>query len=58
MTVTHWAIIIFSVALIGYGVWAAATKKQPTISSTLTEWAFRNPIVPFGIGVLMGHFFW
>jgi hypothetical protein len=29
-----------------------------SISVSLFEFSKRNPIVPFGVGILMGHFFW
>jgi len=31
---------------------------QPTVSSTLRAWAANWPILPFTVGVLIGHLFW
>ena len=51
-------LIITAVLLIGYGTWAAVTKKQATISSIITKYSFKYPIIPFVMGVLIGHWLW
>lgn len=51
--------VVFGVtaALIAYDVWAAFTPGA-TISEVMLVLAHNHPIIPFALGVLMGHFFW
>lgn len=38
----------------------AGVHQEPaqTVSATLLEWSRRWPMLPFAIGVLIGHLFW
>ena len=51
--------LVAGVFLLGYEVWAIATKKQ---KATLSEgvWAAlkKYPYIGFFAGILAGHFFW
>jgi hypothetical protein len=52
-------IAVMVVLLIGYDVWTAIKKgATTTISWTLWTYAQQYPIIPFALGVLMGHLFW
>jgi hypothetical protein len=52
-------VIIFAVtgALILYDVWASFVPGA-TISEVMLKLGHYHPIIPFGLGILMGHFFW
>ena len=50
-------LIAGAILMIIYELWAAITKKAPTISQFVWDWSKRYPIVPFLFGLLMGHFF-
>lgn len=57
--VTVW--IIFAVAglLIFWDVYAGANSdKGDTITEIIRAAAARHPIIPFALGVVMGHLFW
>lgn len=52
-------IIAATVILIGYDVFAFIfAGADATISVVIWEASKDFPMVPFGFGVLMGHFFW
>ena len=52
-------IVAATAALVAYDLYAAATPQQgDTISEVIAGAARRRPIIAFGMGVLMGHFFW
>lgn len=52
-----WAVAI--VGLLGYEVWAIATKKKgETLSEAVWRWNSKYPYIPFAFGLLMGHLFW
>lgn len=55
---TVWVIGLAAVALIGWDIYAALSPTQPTISILMLVTAQKHPLLPFGFGVLMGHFFW
>jgi hypothetical protein len=55
---TTWVIVACAVVLIGWDIYAAMSPTQPTISALVLGYAHKYTIVPFGFGVLMGHFFW
>lgn len=40
--------------------WYAIVKQQPkeTVSAMLLEWSQAWPILPFMVGVIIGHIFW
>jgi hypothetical protein len=55
------AIILVIVAglLIVWDIYlAAAPPTGDTISEVIRDFAYRHPIIPFAIGVLIGHWFW
>lgn len=52
-----WLLLVSLGGLVGYEVYAAITKKDPTISQYVWTLSQRAPIVPFLLGLLMGHFF-
>lgn len=33
-------------------------NHDETVSSLIFEWSTRWPVIPFGVGVAMGHIFW
>ncbi len=47
------------IALIGYDFYAIAVGgTEASISHIVIVWSYKYPIIPFGMGVLIGHFFW
>lgn len=50
--VVIWATVAL---LIAYDVWAAFTPGA-TLSETMLSMGHRHPIIPFAMGVLIGHF--
>lgn len=52
-----WLLLVGIGALVGYELYAAITKREPTISQYVWMLSKRAPIVPFLFGYLMGHFF-
>lgn len=45
--------------LIGYDIVVAVNKEEgDTISEVTLDKAIRYPIIPFALGVVMGHLFW
>ena len=48
-----------AVLLVGFDVWLA-TRNPPdaTISRSIADWSLDHPIVPFAVGVVLGHIFW
>ena len=58
MITTDWVIILIAVVAIVYDLFIMATKGVSwTISVRLLAWSKLYPIIPFSIGVLMGHLF-
>lgn len=55
---TVWVIVVASAALIGWDIYAACSPTQPTISALALVFAHKHPVVPFLLGVVMGHIFW
>lgn len=52
-------VAIFSVILIAYDVWVILKKGvNESISWKMYTAAEAYPIIPFAIGILMGHLFW
>lgn len=58
MNPTHWFLIVLSIALIAFDIYAAAAPRLPTISEVVWSWLRRHPVVAFAGGVLAGHLFW
>jgi hypothetical protein len=56
-----WLSIALLCAGLAVGLWDvyATAKNQPsdTVSATLYDWATRWPILPFLLGVIVGHLF-
>jgi|VirMetMinimDraft_7_1064189.scaffolds.fasta_scaffold615400_2 hypothetical protein len=50
-------IIVTGVIWLAYEIYVLYYKKE-TISHGMYKLAIRHPIIPFFIGVLMGHWFW
>ncbi len=50
-------LVLGVVCLVVYEVWAAVTKRGPTISQLIWGLSRKSPIVPFLMGLLMGHLF-
>lgn len=45
--------------LIVWDIYAATNKdKRDTISVVLLDFARRRPVLPFALGVIMGHLLW
>lgn len=55
---TAWVIGGCAVVLIGWDLYAACSVDQPTISALVLHYAHQYMLIPFGFGVVMGHFFW
>lgn len=48
-----------TVGLLLYEGWTLINKRKgDTISESIWGSMKRHPLVPFGFGMLMGHFFW
>ena len=47
-------------ALFGaYDIWAIATAGyDASVSVVVLDWSRRAPVLPFAVGVLVGHLFW
>lgn len=62
MTARWWTIGILAVVtilLIAWDVYAATNKERgDTISEVVLAFARRHPVIPFLMGVLMGHLLW
>lgn len=55
---TEIIILVVTVGLIAYDIYAAANKKDgDTITQVILKWSTKYPVVPFVFGFLMGHFF-
>ena len=50
---------VSTVVLVAWDIWVAVRPpKGDTITSIIRGWATKHPVVPFALGVLMGHLFW
>jgi len=62
MTRRWWTIAILagvSLLLIVWDIYAATNKERgDTISEVVLDFARRHPVIPFLLGVLMGHLLW
>lgn len=54
---TKWFIIISTVLISAYDVFAFLSHQDATISETIWNWSAKYPIVPFLGGLLSGHLF-
>lgn len=51
--------VIVVIAIVIIDVWAAIKGgHHDTISGRLWDWSKATPMLPFGIGVVIGHLFW
>jgi hypothetical protein len=54
-------VVIASLVVVGGG-WAAVAawrgNSDETMSHKITFWSKLNPMIPFCLGVLIGHWFW
>lgn len=56
---TTWVIVASVVILVAYDIYAYRKKGWGnTISEVVATNSLRHPMIPFLVGVLMGHFFW
>jgi hypothetical protein len=54
-----WGLLAFLLLLIGYDTWACMDKeKRDTISKIVTKSSQKYLLIPFLMGMMMGHFFW
>lgn len=59
MDLTQYVLVFTAVLLITYDVYAyVKLGGDETISWKLYGWSRSQPIIPFLLGVLMGHIFW
>lgn len=54
--------IALSLILFAAGIWDAYAayigRSDVTVSHIIQQWAFSFPILPFLLGLLVGHLFW
>jgi hypothetical protein len=56
---TEAVILLWAVALAAYALYAAVfLPREMQVSATLLRLARRWPVIPFALGVLLGHWFW
>jgi hypothetical protein len=59
MTTTAKIILFSTAGLLAYDLYAAASPEQgDTISEVVAKEARRRPIIAFGLGGVVGHWFW
>lgn len=52
-------LIAVTLGLVGWDIYVALTpQKDDTISEVILDYAGEHPVVPFGLGVVMGHLLW
>jgi hypothetical protein len=56
--VTISILIAVALLLIGWDIYVAANKDSGDTISEILLWTSQRPILPFAMGVLMGHLFW
>lgn len=56
---TTWFLIAFVTAGVAWDLYVYTRYGvDATISRVVRDWARVDPVVPFALGLLMGHFFW
>lgn len=51
--------ILVIAAVLFWDAWATATSgRVESVSTVVRGWADNNPILPFVVGVVVGHVFW
>lgn len=59
MDVTTWIIVAVLVLLFGADLWLLVTRDyKATVSATLLRLSKGYPIIPFLIGIALGHVLW
>jgi hypothetical protein len=59
MRLTTKIILGATAGLVAYDLYAAASAEEgDTISEVIAREARRRPIIAFGLGVIVGHWFW
>lgn len=57
-----WLALALHVIVFGVGVWdivaIARRRPQDTVSATIYDWSTELPILPFALGVVLGHLLW
>lgn len=57
-----WLAILFLSIITAIYVWDAGMLVQgrpgDTVSGIVSSWSQQQPILPFAVGVLVGHIFW
>lgn len=56
--ITVWVLVIGAVLVLLFDAWAAQQPGVDTISAAFSDLARRHPILPFALGVLIGHLLW
>lgn len=57
--ITSLIVVIVVAVLVLWDVFVAVTPEEgDTISEIIRDYGSRHPVLPFGFGVLSGHFFW
>jgi hypothetical protein len=59
MNQTDFVVCSSVIILLVWEAWTLTNKKQnDTISESIWRVAYKRPLIPFLVGMLMGHFFW
>ena len=58
LSTTTWIIIVTALVWLVWDIYAFVSKKHVTFSDKITKWSYYSPMVPFILGMLMGHWFW
>ena len=58
MNATDVLILVAVSILVAVNVYFALSEKRSTISSRITHYSGRYPMIPFALGVLVGHWLW
>jgi hypothetical protein len=56
---TAWVVLACALLLGTYAAAAAAWGLPgATVSESITRWSKQHPMIPFALGVLVGHWLW
>lgn len=55
--ISKWVVVITTIVILVYDLFAYLSHQDATISETLLQWAKDYPVVPFLGGLLCGHLF-
>lgn len=56
--ITVWVLVLGAVLVLLFDAWAAQRPDVATVSATFVELSSRHPILPFALGLLVGHLLW